>query len=70
LTSLAVPVPDEEGLPFGKIAFFFKNLVEKSIKFFRLDLVRSSRIGLGCQNSLILRFNVYQYFRFVVSFKR
>jgi hypothetical protein len=23
LTSLAVPVPDEEGLPFGKIALFF-----------------------------------------------
>jgi hypothetical protein len=24
LTSLAVPVSDEEGLPFGKIAFFLE----------------------------------------------
>ncbi len=45
---------------------WIKNLVEKSIKLFRLELVRSSRIGLGWQNSFVLRFNLYQYFRFVV----
>ena len=45
---------------------WIKNLVEKSIRFFRLDLVRSSRIGLGWKNSFVLRFNLYQYFRFVV----
>jgi uncharacterized membrane protein YczE len=45
LTSLSVPVPDEEGLPVGKIAFFFfKNLVEKSKIFqFRFGSFVSNR---------------------------
>jgi hypothetical protein len=34
LTSLAVPVPDEEGLPFGKMDFKKKkNLVENLLNF-------------------------------------
>jgi hypothetical protein len=33
LTSLAVPVPDEEGLPFGKIAFFLRIWLKNLLNF-------------------------------------